>query len=89
MPETLAARPINPLLKLVLEIGPLAVFFVTFFDLTDAFLAMRPHYSGRPRFAWKCIAAKLTTEASSMFHCSYLRTSPSRCRAGTADLRKV
>ncbi len=30
MPETLAARPINPLLKLLLEIGPLAVFFLTF-----------------------------------------------------------
>ncbi len=30
MPQTLAARPINPLLKLVLEIGPLAVFFLTF-----------------------------------------------------------
>jgi intracellular septation protein len=30
MPETIAARPINPLLKLALEIGPLAVFFMTF-----------------------------------------------------------
>ena len=30
MPETLAARPINPLLKLLLEIGPLAVFFLIF-----------------------------------------------------------
>lgn len=30
MSQTLAARPINPLLKLVLEIGPLAVFFLTF-----------------------------------------------------------
>ena len=30
MPDTLAARPINPLLKLLLEIGPLAVFFLTF-----------------------------------------------------------
>jgi intracellular septation protein len=30
MSDTLAARPISPLLKLVLEIGPLAVFFLTF-----------------------------------------------------------
>jgi intracellular septation protein len=28
--DTLAARPINPLLKLLLEIGPLAIFFLTF-----------------------------------------------------------
>ena len=30
MPDTLAARSINPLLKLLLEIGPLAVFFLAF-----------------------------------------------------------
>lgn len=30
MTETLAARQINPLLKLLLEIGPLVVFFLTF-----------------------------------------------------------
>ena len=30
MSQTMAARPINPLLKLLLEIGPLAVFFLTF-----------------------------------------------------------
>lgn len=30
MSDTIAAKPINPLLKLLLEIGPLAVFFLTF-----------------------------------------------------------
>ena len=30
MVDTLAARPMNPLLKLLLEIGPLAIFFLTF-----------------------------------------------------------
>lgn len=30
MSDTLAARQVNPLLKLLLEIGPLAVFFLTF-----------------------------------------------------------
>ena len=30
MSQSLAARPINPMLKLVLEIGPLAVFFLSF-----------------------------------------------------------
>ena len=30
MPDAIAPRPINPLLKLLLEIGPLAVFFLTF-----------------------------------------------------------
>jgi len=46
-------------------------------------------YAALAPFSRKCIAAKLTTEASSMFHCSYFKTSPTRFRAGAADLRNV